>query len=67
MLAYRDQLEEAVSADFGHRSRHETAVMELVGVIQAIDYLSRRVRRFMRPERQHVAFTYRSGKAYVEH
>ena len=67
VLAYRNRLEEAVSADFGHRSRHETALMELVGVIQSIDYLSKRLRRFMRPERRHVAFTYRSGKAYVEH
>jgi len=67
VLAYRSQLEDAVSADFGHRSRHETAVMELVGVIQSIDYLSRHLRRFMQPERRHVAFTYRSGKAYVEH
>ncbi|AIF48114.1 coniferyl aldehyde dehydrogenase [Dyella japonica] len=67
VLAYRDELEAAVSADFGHRSRHETAVMELVGVIQSVDYLTRKLRRFMRPERRHVAFTYRSGKAYVEH
>lgn len=66
VLAYRDELEKAVSADFGHRSRHETAVMELVGVIQSIDYLTRKLRRFMRPERRHVAFTYRGGKAYVE-
>lgn len=67
VLAYRDRLETAASQDFGHRSRHETAVMELVGVIQSIDYLSRRLRRFMRPERRHVALTYRSGKAYVAH
>jgi coniferyl-aldehyde dehydrogenase len=67
VLAYRSPLEEAVSADFGHRSRHETAVMELVGVIQSIDYLSKHLRRFMKPERRHVTFTYRSGKAYVEH
>jgi coniferyl-aldehyde dehydrogenase len=67
MLAHRTQLEEAVSADFGHRSRHETAMMELVGVIQSIDYLTKHLRRFMKPERRHVAFTYRSGKAYVEY
>lgn len=67
VLAYRNQLEDAVSADFGHRSRHETAIMELVGVIQSIDYLSRHLRRFMRTERRHVALTYRSGRAYVEY
>lgn len=54
VLAYRSEVEEAVSADFGHRSRHETAIMELVGVIQAIDYLTRNLRRFTKPQRRHV-------------
>lgn len=67
VLAYRSEVEEAISADFGHRSRHETGIMELVGVIQAIDYLTRNLRRFMRPERRHVGFIYRSGRAYVEY
>ncbi|NKJ50667.1 coniferyl aldehyde dehydrogenase [Burkholderia sp. SG-MS1] len=67
VLAYRSEVEEAISADFGHRSRHETGIMELVGVIQAIDYLTRNLRRFMRRERRHVGFIYRSGRAYVEY
>jgi coniferyl-aldehyde dehydrogenase len=66
VLAYRTEVEEAISADFGHRSRHETGIMELVGVIQAIDYLTRNLRRFMRPERRHVGLVYRPGRAYVE-
>jgi coniferyl-aldehyde dehydrogenase len=67
VLAYRSEVEEAISADFGHRSRHETGIMELVGVIQAIDYLMRNLRRFMKPERRHVGFIYRSSRAYVEY
>lgn len=43
-LAYRSELAEAVSADFGHRSRHETDIMEPTGVVQAIDYLRRNAR-----------------------
>jgi coniferyl-aldehyde dehydrogenase len=66
VLAYRTEVEEAIGADFGHRSRHETGIMELVGVIQAIDYLTRNLRRFMRPERRHVGLVYRPGRAYVE-
>lgn len=65
VLAYRAEISAAVSADFGHRSRHETELMELVPVIQAIDYLIRNLRRFMRPERRHVGITYRTGRAYV--
>ena len=67
VLAHREALKDAVSADFGHRSRHETDLMELAGVIQAIDYLSRRLRRFMKRERRHVHFIYRSARAYVEY
>lgn len=67
VLAHRRALKDAVSADFGHRSRHETDILELVVVVQAIDYLTRKLRRFMRPERRHVALTYRMGRAWVEY
>jgi acyl-CoA reductase-like NAD-dependent aldehyde dehydrogenase len=46
MLARRSAIEEAINTDFGHRSRHETAIMEILGVVQGIDYLVRNLRRF---------------------
>ena len=46
MLARRSAIEEAINTDFGHRSRHETALMEILGVVQGIDYLERNLRRF---------------------
>lgn len=67
ILASRGELEEAISADFGNRSRHETDVMELACVVQAIDYLRRHLRRFMRPQRRHVDVLYRTGRAHVEY
>lgn len=67
VLEYRSELAEAASADFGHRSHHETDVMELVGIIQSIDYLSRNLRRFMKLEKRHVSVFYRSARAYVEY
>lgn len=67
VLAFRTELEDAVSADFGHRSRHETGLMELAGVVEAIGYLSRRLRRFMKPERRHVGLLHRAGRAHVEY
>lgn len=65
VVKHRRALGEAVSADFGNRSRHETDIMELLGVLQAIDYLTRRLHRFMKPQRRHVDFIYRGGSAYV--
>ncbi|GJH29988.1 coniferyl aldehyde dehydrogenase [Caballeronia novacaledonica] len=67
VLAYRHEIETAISADFGNRSRHETGIMELTGIIQAINYLSRKLPHYMKRERRHVGFVYRTGQAYVEY
>ena len=67
LIAWRPRIEAAVSADFGHRSRHETATMEIVPTVQGIDYLIRNLRRFMRPRRRHVAVTMQPGRARIEY
>src|ERR1700691_1835197 len=67
VLARRDEIEAVLNADFGHRSRHETAIMEIVSLIQGIDYLPRHLRRFMRPTRRHVALQFRLGSARIEY
>lgn len=67
ILAHRNEIAEAISADFGHRSRHETAVMELLTLIMGIDYLYKNLRRFMRPTRRHVALSMRLGSARIEY
>ena len=36
-------------------------------MVQAIDYLVRNLRRFMKRERRHVGLFYRAGRAYVEY
>ncbi|MBF9233506.1 coniferyl aldehyde dehydrogenase [Microvirga alba] len=67
VLTHRREVGDAINADFGHRSRHETDIMEIVGVIQSIDYLTRNLRCFMKPERRHVGLLYRAGRAHVEY
>jgi coniferyl-aldehyde dehydrogenase len=67
LIARRSAIEEAINTDFGHRSRHETAMMELVGVVQGIDYLQRNLRRFMRPTRRRIALPLRFGTNRVEY
>lgn len=61
------QIEAAINADFGHRSRHETALMEILPTLQGIAYLSRNLRRFMRPARRHVDWSFRFGRARIEY
>lgn len=67
VIARRGEIETALSADFGHRSRHETAIAEILALVQGIDYLHRRLRRFMRPTRRHVALQFRLGRARIEY
>lgn len=57
----------AISQDFGHRSQHETSLFELVSVTNGIEYLHRRVGRWMRPERREVAITFAPAKARIEY
>jgi coniferyl-aldehyde dehydrogenase len=67
LLARRADFEAALDADFGHRSRHETAIMEMLVVTWGLDYLHKNLRRFMRRERRHVALPMRLARAYVEY
>lgn len=67
VLANRAEIEDAIAADFGHRSRHETAALEIMTLVQGIDYLLHNLRRFMAPERRYVALTFRFGSAWIEY
>ena len=67
ILGRRTEIERALDADFGHRSRHETAMMEIMTPVQGIDYLHRNLRRFMRSERRQVAMTFRFASARIEY
>ena len=67
LIARKGDLEAALDADFGHRSRNEIAIMEMLPLTWGIDYLHRNLRRFMRPERRDVALPMRLGRAYVEY
>lgn len=67
ILKNREDIERAVNADFGHRSKHETAIMELLALKSGIDYLHHHLRDFMRPARRHVAVQFRLGSARIEY
>ena len=67
LLARRSDFEAALDADFGHRSRHESAIMEMLALTWGIDYLYENLRRFMRPEHRHVALPMRVARAHVEY
>ena len=41
LLKHQDDIIQAISQDFGHRSHHETSLFELVSVTNGIQYLHR--------------------------
>ncbi len=65
ILARQSQIEQAVREDFGHRSPNETAMLELLPLIQGINYQRRHLGRWMRPETRHVPLHFQPGRAWV--
>lgn len=65
LLARREEFEKAINSDFSHRSAYETAILDLVPLIQGINYLHKHVRQWMRPQRRRVAMHFRPGTARV--
>jgi coniferyl-aldehyde dehydrogenase len=68
ILRWEEPLAGAVSADFGHRSRHETAVAELFPTIGAVKYVRKHLRGWMRGEKRStsVVFAPASNRIVVQ-
>jgi acyl-CoA reductase-like NAD-dependent aldehyde dehydrogenase len=64
-VANQDAIARAISADFGHRSRHETLLAEVFIVVNSIRHTRRHLRRWMRPEPRPVDWTFLPGTAKV--
>lgn len=54
LLENQDALCDAISADYGHRSRHETLMAEIVPAVGGIDDALKHLRRWMRVQRRAV-------------
>ena len=51
---HQQELAAAISADYGHRSVHETRLAELVPAVDGISYTLEHLKRWMRTQRRHV-------------
>ena len=50
----RDAIVEAISKDYGNRSKHETLFAEIISVTDAINNVIGNLRQWMRPQKRHV-------------
>jgi coniferyl-aldehyde dehydrogenase len=60
-----DAIAGAIARDFGHRSHHETRLLEIFPSLEAVRHARRHLRRWMRPERRGVSLWFRPGRAQV--
>ena len=67
LSGHRDAFVKAISADFGHRSRHETLIADIVATLEAIRHTRRNLPRWMKPERRGVSINFLPGRAKVVH
>ena len=63
--ARREELGDAINADFGHRSHQETSYMDLAPVVEGIRYLRRNLERWTQPEAREVALHFKPGSNRV--
>jgi coniferyl-aldehyde dehydrogenase len=54
ILDHQEALCDAISADYGHRSRHETLLAEVYPAVSGIDHILSHLRHWMRPRRRSV-------------
>lgn len=54
VLEQREAIGEAISRDYGHRSRHETELTEVMPVLKDIDHALKHLRGWMRVQRRRV-------------
>ena len=67
LLARKEELAAAVSADFGGRSRDETLLLELFPLLDQIRHAKRHLRKWMRPQIVGSTWFLLPSRAYIVH
>lgn len=67
LVKYQDELAQAASDDFGHRSLDETKFAEIMTTLEGVKYYKKNVRKWMRPEKRHVSALQMPATARVYH
>lgn len=62
---HQDEIADAIIADYGQRSRHETLMAEVFTVVSQIKYTRKKLRKWMKPQRREVHFPFKPAKAKI--
>ncbi|RUO36017.1 coniferyl-aldehyde dehydrogenase [Aliidiomarina shirensis] len=67
LLNQQEALINAISEDFGRRSADETRLAELLPSVEGINYVNKRIRKWLRPSRRKVGLAFQPASARVEY
>ncbi|WP_459987429.1 coniferyl aldehyde dehydrogenase [Komagataeibacter kakiaceti] len=65
VLKRRTEIVRALKTDFGQRSERESAIVELIPLVQSINYMIAHLGCWMKPQRRHVSAYFQCGRAWV--
>ena len=65
ILKQRTDILRALKTDFGQRSERESAIVELIPLVQSINYMIAHLGHWMKPQRRHVSAYFQCGRAWV--
>ncbi|GLZ87016.1 putative coniferyl aldehyde dehydrogenase [Metapseudomonas resinovorans] len=63
VLDNADEIAAAIAADFGHRSVHETKLLDIFGLVSEINHALKCLKRWMKPQRRGVGIWFQPGRA----
>ncbi len=61
----QEEIADAISKDFGNRSQHETKILEIFPAVSGLRHTRRKLKKWMKVQRRHVAVTFFGGRNRV--
>ena len=65
LIANQDAIAEAIASDFGHRSHHETKILEIFPSVAGLRHTRRHLKKWMKPQRRHVSLYFAGARNRV--
>lgn len=65
ILAFRSQIISAISSDFGHRSQHETDLLEIFPSLESIRFTKKSLKSWMKPQKRRTGRYFFPAKAEI--
>ncbi len=62
LTANQDAIAEAISSDFGHRSPHETRILEIFPTVSGLRHTRRHLKKWMKPQRRHTSLHFAGAR-----